>query len=293
MVFNETLLQYNEEVGQAVKELFDLAENNQKHENDILLIHLNGWKNQKLEQGLRNNNYSPFMIGPGELGHCFHSIYELYDNYRRNIYNKSEITVERQKEEDFINQEKASIDIELLIYLKFWEADLILFKLYNLSQLAQGKPYDWELLNTKKISNRRKLVRNNIQAPIKDICPKFFQLIDETYSRQIRNAIAHSKYFHLYKTIYLANLSENEYYKLSNLKYENWEIIFHKILLLFNHIIQQTQSVNERKIAIAKNKHNGLPINIPEKDKYKLNKVFWIKYDNERKDWIWNNKVKC
>jgi len=292
MVFNETLLHYDDEVEQAVKELFDLAEKNQKHENDILLIHLNGWKNNKHEQGLRNKNYSPFMIGPGEFGHCFNSIYELYDNYRRNIYFKSKITAEKQKEVNYINQEKASIDIEFLIYLKFWEADLILFKLYNLSRLVQGKPYDWDLLNTNKISNRRKLVRDDIQEPIKDICPNFFRLIDETYSRQIRNAIAHSKYFHIYKTIHLANKGESKHYKLSSLKYETWEVIFHKILLIFNHIIQQIQSVNERKIAIAKNKHNGLPINIPEKNKYNLNKIFWIKYDNERKDWIWNNKVK-
>jgi hypothetical protein len=36
-----------------------------------------------------------------------------------------------------------TLQVELMVYLKFWESDVILRKLYQLSNLAQAKNYDW------------------------------------------------------------------------------------------------------------------------------------------------------
>lgn len=289
MVFNETLLEYDKPVEDAVTELFKLAESNQVNDNDILLVEINGWKNSEYEKALRSKKHSPFMIGPGIFGHCFQSLYEFYDVYRRGINNKSKLTKAERENEDFQLQEKLSIDVELLIYLKFWEADLILFKLYNLVQLAQGLPYDWNLYNG-LIGQRRKLIKDHIQNPLKKLCPKLYLLIEETYSNQIRNAIAHSKYFHAGRGLILGNKSENKHYVLSSITYLEWEIRFHKILLIFNYLIKNQIDINNRHIDKVHGKHWGLPITIPEKNHLGLNKTFWLKYDQVRKDWYWNNQ---
>lgn len=264
MVFDETLLEYDKSVEEAVTELFKLAESNQVNDNDILLVVINGWKNSEYEKPLRSKMYSPFMIGPGIFGHCFQSLYEFYDFYRRGINNKSQITTEERETEKFRLQEKLSIDVELMIYLKFWEADLILFKLYNLVQLAQGLPYDWNLHNG-LIGQRRKLIKDHVQNPLKNLCPKLSLLIDETYSNQIRNAIAHSKYFHAGRTLILGNKSENEHYVLSSIDYHEWEIRFHKILLIFNYLIKNQIEISNKYIDKLKDKHWGFQLQYQRK----------------------------
>ena len=289
MIYIETLLSLDVIVKDAFDELVTLANTNQKNKNDILLIYLNGWRNTEYEAGLRSRKISPFMIGPGIFGHCFHSVYEFYDIYRKGAKSKSKITPEVKQKEDFKIQEKLSIDLELMIYLKFWESDIILFKLYNLVQLALGESYDWNLHNG-IIGQRRKLIKDHIQAPIKDLCPKLSQLIEETYSNQIRNAIAHSKYYHAGRTIQLGNKSENSHYILSSIPYDEWEVRFHKVLLIFNHLINSQNNINQEHIDKVRDKHWGLSINIPEKTDLGLNKIFWLKYDFEINDWYWNSQ---
>lgn len=289
MIYNETLLEFDNIVAEAVSQLVNLADQNQKNDNDILLVVINGWRNSEYEMAFRNKKISPFMFGPGLLGHCFTSIYEFYDIYRKGINFKSKISSKERNTEEFKTKEKLSIDVELMIYLKFWEADLILFKIYNLVQLALGQPYDWNLYSG-LIGQRRKLIKDQIQNPLTDLCPKLAELINETYSTQIRNAIAHSKYFHGGKMIHLGNKSESKNYILSTIKYEEWEIRFHKVLLIFNHLINNINRINNDYIEKAKDKHWGLAITIPEKTHLGLNKIFWLKYDFERKDWYWNTQ---
>jgi len=286
MVYNETLIKYDKIVKDSIKELVDLADKNQKNENDILLVYLNGWKNLEYEEAFRKSNLSPFIIGPGLLGHCVSSFYEFYDDYRSNIIHKSAITDETRKTQEFLKKEQLIVDIELLIYLKFWEADLILFKLFNLVQLATAQDYNWDL-QSGFLGSRRNVIKIEIQKAIETLCPQLYSLIEETYSTQIRNAIAHSKYFLSNRMIHFANKRESKHYKISNIDFDNWEIMFHKIILLYNHLLLQLDLINQKYIEKAKDKFYGLSIRIPEKGKLNLDKVFWIKYDDSRKDWNW------
>jgi hypothetical protein len=51
---------------------------------------------------------------------------------------------ERQKEIDELTKiESYSIQMEMLIYLKIWEADLFIKKMYQLVRLNEGQAYDW------------------------------------------------------------------------------------------------------------------------------------------------------
>ncbi|MCU4164621.1 hypothetical protein [Carboxylicivirga caseinilyticus] len=284
MIYSETLFKYDKNVKNAFEKLQKMAEQNQRNKNDILLICINGWRNIQLEDSLRAKKLSPFMIGSGVFGHCYFSIYDFYDAYRRNVRSKSEITDEERDSEEFKRNEKLSIDLELMIYLKFWESDIILSKLLNLVNLALGKSYDWELLNG-KIEHRRIIIKDYVQAPLKGICPELYDLIEEVYSNQIRNAIAHSKYYHVGRNIILGNKPDSKHYKLSNITYDEWEVRFHKVLLMFNHFINAQNEINERYIEKVRGKHFGLPITIPEKDKLGLDKIFWIKYFEVRGRW--------
>jgi hypothetical protein len=92
--------------------------------------------------------------------------------------------------------------------MKFWETDLILRRLSNLSNLAQAKPYYWDYSQT-VYDARRNLIKDEIQKPLEFICPLFYKLIDEIYSNQIRNAVAHSQYYFLYDSIHLTNKDGN------------------------------------------------------------------------------------
>lgn len=85
-----------------------------------------------------------------------------------------------------------TVIFQLLLYMKFWETDLILRRLSNLAKLAQAKPYYWEY-SQKVFNDRRNLIKDDIQKPLESICPLFYELIDEIYSNQIRNAVAHSQ----------------------------------------------------------------------------------------------------
>jgi hypothetical protein len=120
--------------------------------------------------------------------------------------------------------------------MKFWETDLVLRRLYNLSRLARGMSYEWEY-NQAFFNKRRKVVKEDIQKDLVNVCPKFYQLIDEIYSRQLRNAVAHSQYYLMYNTINLTNKEENPHYSLYGISYNDWEIMFHKHILFYHHLL--------------------------------------------------------
>lgn len=123
---------------------------------------------------------------------------------------------------------------------------------------------------------------------LKDICPLFYKLIDKIYCNQIRNAVAHSQYYYLYKSIYFTNKEENQFYKLNGISYDDWEIMFTKLMLLYNYLIgnyNKYQSIYQTEV---KDKHFGLLVYFPEKDYKGLEKTGWIKYDFDQKRWYWN-----
>jgi hypothetical protein len=172
--------------------------------------------------------------------------------------------------------------------LKFWESDLILRQLYNLTNLASGKYYDWHFGLS---YSRRPFIREQIQAPLKDICPKAYKLIEEIYSSQIRNAIAHSKYYFLGRNIQLGNKEENKFYKLHNIPFDEWEIIFHKTLLFYNFIIGNLQKYDKMYQIEVRDKFYGLPLSTPGLSNHGLRKNQWVKYDNGYHRWLWSSQM--
>lgn len=291
MIFIETLKTYEQEVKDAVSELFDTAFKNQKVDTDLLLIIIHGYYDKKHLEFHLKEKLSPYVFGPEHIGYSLEAFYEFFHFYRTTPISKREFLKameNKKKQKEMEYQERLTLHLELLIYLKFWESDLLLRQLFNLSNLATEKYYDWDFILS---YTRRPFIRNHIQAPIKNTCPKFYQLIEDTYSAQIRNAIAHSKYFFMGRNLQLANKDEQEYYKYYSIPFDEWEVRFHRTTLLYNFIIGALQEYDKLYQDEVKEKHFGLPVSTPRLNHLGLRKNQWVKYDNGYNRWLWSTQL--
>lgn len=155
MLFKDILEQKATIIGPEFDKLFDLALAKQCHTGDLLLIYENGFFNPQLAAYNQNQGrkWDPHVIGPGREGHSEYTHYQFINKYRtRNIakithkeYLKNVAWDPEKKEliDGLIELETDGIQIEMLIYLKFWEADLIIKKFYQLARLINGESYDW------------------------------------------------------------------------------------------------------------------------------------------------------
>ena len=289
MVFFETLKKYEDEVKEAVDELFETAFKNQKYDTDILIVLIHGFYDDTHREFFEKNRLSLYTFGPAHVGYSLDTFYEFFHFYRTITVSKKKFLKALKKadtKERFEHQERLNINLELLIYLKFWESDLLLRQLYNLTNLASGKHYEWDF---KVVHGRQSLIRKHIQTPLKIICPKFYALIEETYSAQIRNAVAHSKYYLLGRSLQLANSDPKN--NLFNIPFDEWEVRFHKVLLTYNFIIGNIQKFEDHYQNEVKDKHFGLPLSVPKLNHLGLRKNQWVKYDDSRKRWLWSSQL--
>ncbi len=287
MIFEETILKHNPFVISAVDELFSQAKANQTHENDLLLVVINGFH---LGDNI-NPEYSPFVFGTGGWEYqADHTQYRFFDRYRT-------YWVKETRDGFFLdfktNAEKKlnadiSLQIELMIYLKFWESDRILKILYELSLLASGQNYDW-YFKIPKVTARHNLIRLKIRDQVKDTCPIYYQLIKDIYKSQIRNAAAHSQYYIIGDTLGFTNHSSNpnEFAPLTQIKFEVWEEKFHKLILFYNQLIGKLQQTQKEFIKEQEGKEFGKQIRLTSKEGSYTTK--WIKYFQSsplRKEWM-------
>ncbi|MGA1976726.1 MAG: hypothetical protein ABSG89_02605 [Bacteroidales bacterium] len=279
---------YKDEVEYAIDQLYEMAYKNQVSETDLLLVLENALKNDYDEATLKRLKSSQYQIGPDYIGFRYDTFYQFINYYRSRVKSK----VEFDKEFDDDVKTKVSFlnfyrDFQLLLYMKFWETDLILRRLSNLSNLAQSKPYSWEY-SQKVFNKRRNLIQDEIVLPLRKTCPLFSILIDEIYSNQVRNAVAHSQYYFLYDAIHLTNKDENQFYELSLISFDDWEILFTKVMLLYNFLIKNFNKYQSLYQENVKDKQFGLLVCFPEKDLKGSQKTGWLKYDFNCKRWYWN-----
>jgi hypothetical protein len=288
MLFEETINLYQDQVEAAVDQLYERAFKNQVAENDLLLVLENGLKNDYSEAQLKRLKSSRYQIGPHYIGLRYDTFYQFINYYRKGIKSKIEFDKEFaddvKTKESFLNFYR---DFQLLLYMKFWETDLILRRLSNLSSLAQSKPYSWEY-SQNVFNRRRNIIQDEIVKPLQSLCPMFSTLIDELYYNQIRNAVAHSQYFHLYDSINFTNKDQNQHYKLTRITFDDWEKLFTRVILLYNYLIKNFNKYQSLYQEEVREKQFGLLVCFPEKDLKGSQKTGWLKYDFSQKRWYWN-----
>ncbi len=306
-IYHDIVKGKNKLIGTELIRLLDLAWDNQGHIGDLLLFHVNGFFNEELvpfnEHSTKKLN--PHVVGPGKEGHSEHAHYKFIHLYKTT--NTAKITYQeylelvkwdpkRKKEIDkLVEFEELSIQIEMLVYLKFWEADMIIKKLYQFVRILHGEPYDWyfkiaeSARDPEATGTRQDILRNHIRDKIQSISPILYDVLKSTYKTQIRNSIAHSKYSFHGRNIHLNNyIEEDPASQLRGMTFDEWIDIFHNTICLQNEYIRINNLINEAYGKMAIENDNIIPIQINEKDgrQYELP----LEYRPEFKDWSYYNE---
>lgn len=186
MLFKDLLDEKLDKLEPVFENLFQLAFDNQVHNGDLLLISLNGFYYPEVHTW--NNlqeKISPYMFGPSYEGQAAFTHGEYIKNYfENNTSKKSKSEYEnyfeeiRQNDNELFKKESLNVSIaiqnEMLIYLKIWEADFFINKLYQLANLINGKAYDWHFKITttgdsaKGTGTRSKIIREKIRDKFKN-----------------------------------------------------------------------------------------------------------------------------
>ena len=277
MLYLSKLENLTKKLKPVYEELFKEVLNNQYHIGDLLLIYINFSKNTTIPIP---KGYSPYLMGQGFEGFSEKTHYEFIDVYRKHNL------IENQSDKLSKSSEELSIQIEMLIYLKIWECDLFIKKFYQITRLLNGKPYDWDFKIDK--TGRQKIIREKIRDKFKSHFPILYDTFKDTYISQIRNAIAHSQYYFLERSIGFNNYdSKSNFSKINRITFEKWSEIFHNTMIIYNEYILLMNKINPYYILLTKKQNNRIPI-IMKNDSNK-SKSYHLEYLPEIKRWQWIN----
>ena len=279
MLYVDELDKYSGEAEKAILNLFQKADKNQGYENDLLLVFLNGFYNQQIGSYL-------FDEGAGLESAPNQTQYEFFHVFRQSYLKESKNSLlnEISSINGWKNQYHIVTQLELLVYLKFWESDIVLKQLYNLCcRLLHGLSYDWH--KEMKTAGRKHLIEDQIIKAGKNKAPAFYKFINSIYYRQIRNAAAHSQFYINDNTIGFTNHNPNEGHNLQGLSIDEWEIIFHRTILFYNHFIGTNQDYLKKYKDEAASKHFGKRVQIT--DTNDVRRYEWIRYMPNINRWVW------
>lgn len=298
MIFYDLILALKDGVAAAVDDLFGAAYANQTHSQDLLLIDQHGSYSEMLaDLRVRGAHHlSPYVIGPDLIGFAEATFYQFTDWYRQSHQlDKAEFEELIKHDEETQKQEHLMLQIEQSIYLRFWEADMILKQLYQLSSLASGEAYDWHLQMPvharARGESKHEIIRKKIRNRVETICPAFYALVKENYKSQIRNAIAHSQFWIGGRSIVFLNHSDDPaaYAPLKGMNFDEWYETFHTTLLLHSEIIrafkQYRSKYRERTLANG----NRIEIRIVMEDGSESLNDLGVLHD--RDVWIWHKNL--
>ena len=247
MLFKEILDQKFENLEPIFDTLFNLVLKNQAHSGDLLLVRENGFLSEASDPNDSDKIKLFYNIGEGLDFHCETTCHNYIKNYisetlnmKYEDYKQLHIyTEERSNEIDrILGEEVMSIQTEMMIYLKIWEGENFLKKMYQLSRLIDGRAYDWHLsIRFGKRGPSGSLEKHEILKEIKKSfkthIPNLFDSFSYCHRPQLRNAIAHSQYAMLGRTILLNNHIEGKSGHQHDVSFDEWVQIFHESLILF------------------------------------------------------------
>lgn len=302
MLFKDVLIKHETELQDEFNKLIELAFAKQSHIGDLLIWYNNGSYDESiLNFKLANGTtYNPHTLGIGDIGHSEIAHYKFIHQYRQAYIYKStfteyqkllEYSPERSEEiNELIDFEETTINVEMLVYLKFWESDSIIKKFYELVRIINGEPYDWYFKiqessrDTSATGARQDIIRKAIRDRLKTDFPNIYTAIKTAYKTQVRNAIAHSKYSFQQRNIHIHNFIEQDpYSQIKNITFDEWITIFHLTIVIHNAYIRISNFVADEYARLASINNNILPVRITELGgkEYELPVVFRPEF----KDW--------
>jgi hypothetical protein len=241
--------------------MLNLSFNNQAHYGDLLLVNENAGYYKDVEKA-DNLPFipDPYTIGPQLEGHSEITHHKFIGEYIKSVSNvnykehlKAVVYNPDRKEEidELIGEEEFTIQIEMLIYLKIWESDTFIKKMYQLARLINGENYDWHFKikghdkNDSSGLPRSVLLNDHVKRKFKGKLPKLYNYFNTAYKTQIRNAIAHSQYSILGRSIILNNYIEGSKKLLSHITFDEWTKLFHQTIVLYTLYTEFFNRVND------------------------------------------------
>lgn len=123
MLYVDALKSHREESEEAVRSLFRNAKSNQSDKNGLLLVFINGF----YDSSQVGSGYSPFMFGLRLEGYTEQTQYDSFHSFRTTFIQESKETYlrGRQHDNDWYKTYHTITQLEMLVYLKLWESDLL------------------------------------------------------------------------------------------------------------------------------------------------------------------------
>lgn len=316
MLFTDILQKKRDLLTEEFDKLFDEVLNKQAHIGDLLLVSENGSYKPNHITNPAIPKMSPFIIGPLSEGHSFNDHYDFIHKYRTSAVanlsheeylEKLKWDPERSVEiEKAVDDESFTIQMEMLIFLKVWEADYFIKQLYQIVRLLKGEPYDWQFSiavsnrDKEATGTREKIIRNKIRDPLEQDFPNIYKAIKDTYKTQIRNSIAHSNYSFQNRNIHLNNKIDGDpHNQLVYVEFDEWIDLFHNTMVIYNQLLRK---MNDTRLFYAdfESKHGGyteIKTTVKKRDEEGKDTeevlYYALKYDKKRNRWSWFNPSKA
>ncbi len=282
MLYEDTFINLEKEVESIVQHLFELAYKNQTHDGDMFLVLEHGFYHEDFER-----MGTPYSIGPNDIGFAEFTMNKFFDSHlgtTKKIGERIPSINDILAKKDYLHiTEEYSVNIEMLMYLKFWESDIILKRLYQLTILAQRKDYNWY----KKFHRKGKLMSHILES-LQIINPDIFNFFNKVYKSQIRNAIAHSDFSIMFsRQISLINFDKKKKNLIYSISFEEWENYIHYTVLIWLHIHKQMDLYQKKYIAHSDEHHYGVEVRHIKPDRehfmrfknYEHNVPRWTDYE--------------
>ncbi len=296
MLFKDKLNKIEINLSTEFDRLFEKVIENQSHDGDLLLILENGFYNPEVYTWNNlNKKISPYMIGPNHDGHSSNTHYEFIHTYRTgaiadlsypDYLEKLKYIPEKRKQIGQMQKfEGQTIQLEMLIYLKIWEADKFIKKFYQIARLLHGIPYDWHFKiaesnrDNEATGNRKTIIIKKIRDKLKDEFQEIHKAFKIAYKTQIRNSISHSKYSIVGRNIHLNNyIKDDTHSQLHSLSFDEWIDILHYTMIIYNEQIKFFKKTKRFYSEFAKRYENKIQIKINRKEPEEKEELKFLKY---------------
>lgn len=246
MLFNDILKEKYDQLAPVFDKLFDLVVKHQTHSGDLLLIMENAHLTEEPDTDDNDKVKLFYNIGPTMDHHCETANHDFIKQYIRSVidmtyedYKALHIySSDRAKEiDEILFEETNTIQVEMLIYLKIWEGEAFLKKMYQVSRLLTGQDYDWHLRITHKKKKPGDMERHELLIKMKENLklelPELYNVVNRVHRSQLRNAIAHSQYAMLGRNIMLNNQNKRNPDHQHGFDFNEWVDLFHDTLTVY------------------------------------------------------------
>lgn len=302
MLFLDKLEQKRSAIEGEFDKLFSLCIEKQTHPSELLLLVING----AYENTLNNSDLSPYVIGGGDEGFIEYTQEKFINWYKTSAtvvksyseYSKSlEYSPERKKEIDRVREEEyMTVQFELMIYLKIWESDMLIKRLYQLVRTLNGESYDWHFKIA--LSNRedgatgtnQEVIRKLIRDKIETHSEKIYDSIKEAFVTQVRNAIAHSNFSFMGSHMQLYNDLENDpASQLKAIELSQWVDMFHSTLVIQNEVVGLFNRIKSYYASEARENNNLTEVRVCKANgDVEMRNVF---YKEDHQEWVWESQI--